>query len=212
MKQIQIIYQPGYAGSFLAYLFSLDPSVASYMVNTNDVNLRLKYYNFNNTKKFTDWAAWHKHNRNLHYTFFRQTSVERIHPFEFKYPLDTSFYIVNLSYSDFANYWLISTKQRWNGYPHLRQGEIKLEKEIRKTLNPEPISIDLFFNNDTWEDEYKRVNDLMGLPLQLDAAKILYQSWYDIRVKPLKTYFENLTEDQRVKFNLLRKQREENND
>ena len=56
----------------------------------------------------------------------------------------------------------------------------------RQTLNK-------FLDKTTWEEEYLRLCSEMGLPPHLDHAKILYESWYDIRVAKYVESFDTLT-------------------
>jgi hypothetical protein len=211
MKQIEIIYQPGFGGHLLTYLFSLDPSTVAHISDTDDVNERLKNYNFNNTKKFNHWMDYHKA---YHYLTFEQGKKDKTlitcdHPERgrrgFVYDPSKIYYVVDLSYGDFANYWLVSTIKNWNNFPCLSPGELEKEMYIKQQYNPLVISLDSFLDPASWKNEYIRVSEQMQIPLQLDAAEVLYYSWYNIRVAPYKKTFDNLSKDQQEFFLTRRK-------
>jgi hypothetical protein len=216
MKQIEIIYQPGYGGNFLTYLFSLDPSTVPYWVDSDDVAERLRAYDFGNTEKYTDWKAFHEYGQKKFPRDHHDTMVSCRHAQ--KYIEDTdkfkpephkTYYQVDLSYSDWANYWLISSKKRLGqkrlaDFPPIWQGEILEEKRIKLEYAFPIISIDCFLDLTQWENEYQRVNELMGLPLQLASARQYYQSWYCRRVETLRNDFAKLTSEQKNRYQVQR--------
>jgi len=201
--QIKIIYLPGFGGNMLTYLFSLDPITVPHIVETDNVDSRANNYDFNNTRKYSSWNHFHHHTENLQFISTskqKQVLITRVHPIEFAPADDTAYFIANLSYSDFANYWLVKTKQQWGGFPKLRPGEFERETSIRAAHNPVGISIDCFLNPLLWQDEYIRISHLMNLPLQLDAAKRIYYSWYGIRVAQLQRSYSVLPAEERPKY------------
>lgn len=200
--QIKIIYLPGFGGNMLTYLFSLDPITVPHIVETNDVDSRAKNYDFNNTRNYPTWNHFHHYTQDLQFisTEQKQVLITRVHPHEFVPVADAAYFIVNLSYSDFANYWLVKTNQQWGGFPRLRPGEFEKETLIREAHNPVGISMDCFLNPLLWQDEYIRVSHLMNLPLQLDAAKRVYYSWYGIRVAQLQRSFSVLSAEEKSSY------------
>jgi hypothetical protein len=209
MKEIKIVYQPGFGGHFLTYLFSLDPSTVPHLAKVDVVSERLRYYDFKNTKKFNHWSQFHFVSSKRIYKRDDQILITCSHPTSsLVYDPAVTYYIVNLSYSDFANFWLVKTKEYFGNFPVLYPDDFEIEMKFREEHNPQPISIDCFLDPSTWQDEYRRVSSLMGIPLQLEAAEQLYQSWYDIRVAPIKEEFDNLPPDQRQLF-LTKRQQDE---
>ena len=224
MKIHLIIYQPGYAGHLLEYLFSLDQSTVPNGSN-NDVTSRLDSYSFSHATKFSNWETFH-HNysiskekdlKNIPQGY--QHLVYSIHPTEFsrsatieklKLSINTALYMVKLTRNDFNDYWLMKTKEYWNGYPYLRSEEIIIEEDILTTYNPIIISMDALLDINIWQDEYIKINSLMGLPEQLEAARELYQSWYDLRVTPLRKEFDSLTQEQIKSYSVKRDKMELN--
>jgi len=190
---INIIYQPGYAGHFLSYLFSLDPSTAPHVAETDRIKERLALYDFSNAKKFDHWVNFHStydtHNVDQYQNLYPKI-VKSVHPANFVYNKNESHYIVDLSYSIFASYWLIHTKELWGQYPILSANEYDVEHRIRKQFDPTRISIDAFLSPTTWVEEYLRITHHMGIPSQVPAAQKLYDSWYAIRVEPLLKAFD----------------------
>lgn len=199
-SNILIIYQPGFGGLFLKFLFSLDPCTSPKLSITDDVYKRLELYDFGNAKKYNHYSKFHK-------TCDRVTDLLPINTTAYKFNIEcthayksryitkmkvSDLYVVNLSYNDFPNYWLVSTKERLGNFPVLREGEFEDEAYLRARYTPKEINIDCFLDPLHWENEYIRVSTMMGIPLQLDAARKLYQSWYDVRVLPLINDFKTV--------------------
>ncbi len=204
MKTINIIYQPGYGGHFLKYLFSLDSTTSPQ--GEADSNNRLTNYNFNNALKFKNWYEYHiSHSYDAVVRDYPVT-VTCEHPKEFVNNSNSVNYIVDLSYADFSSYWLVSTKQRWNYFPSLRVGEFEQEQQIRKEFNFQSISMDAFLDPNQWDIEYRRVSKSMGIPVQIDQARELYWSWYNLRVRPLKEDFNQLAKQQHSEYQRKRLQ------
>ena len=211
-----IIYQPGYAGNFLQNLFSIDPSTVPH--TEQDTTDRLSVYSFDNAKLFASLSEFHSEHINKHNIKFctadfeqlstkYQTLTYSVHPVEYfkSHNLRSNavtFYLSELSYSDFANFWLIKTKQ--NNFPVLRPQEIVKEEYIRKNYNPISISIDAFLDSTKWQEEYLKINESMGLLPQLTIATELYQSWYNYRVATIKKEFNELTQQQIESYNQQR--------
>ena len=95
--------------------------------------------------------------------------------------------------------------------PEIIEREFEKEVVLRKSLRPNEISMDAFLDISTWEKEYSRVNNLMGLPLHLEDARQLYQSWYNIRVYPLLKDFNLLSNEEKSKYFEVRVDHEKNN-
>tara|TARA_R110000822_G_scaffold60143_1_gene149943 strand:+ start:37 stop:864 length:828 start_codon:yes stop_codon:yes gene_type:complete len=206
-----ILYQPGFGGNFLSNLFSLDLSTVpycnphhTYPITINDrlelyksVQLeddRLKVKPFI-SREFDYHASWHSKIRLVKKFKNQVHRVESTHIIAEPLLITTNnkYFIAELSYNNFSNFWLVYSKQQWGGFPALTVDMIEHEIKIKTTLPHSLINIDAFLNVDTWEYEYKRVNELMGLPDYLDLAYILYKAWYDNRVAPLKDKFKLIT-------------------
>jgi len=207
-KNIKIVYQPGFGGHFLTLLFSLDPSVSPHIIDTDDINKRLEYYNFNHHKKFESWGKFHSYHGRAIRRNSDQTCITYVHPHEFVYAPDVSYFIVDLSYDSFSNYWLMGTKENWGGFPSLRIGEFEREQMIKETYNMCSISIDLFLDQSQWKTEYIKISELMSVPIHLEQAEVLYNSWYQVRVLPLKNDFYQLSHAQQHSYLEKRKQLE----
>ena len=140
-----LIYQPGYAGHFLTYLFSLDPSTAPHTpLSQEDVpSNRLELYSFDHAKKFNNWAEFHvsyKYQPDVVLSEYGQypAIVWSIHPLEFIYSkLDCPqiCYIADLSRTPFADFWLVKTKELWKQFPRIRPQEAAIEHNLRKFIN-----------------------------------------------------------------------------
>jgi hypothetical protein len=203
MKTNIIIYQPGYGGTFLQYLFSLDRTTAPYGSNVTN---RLEIYSFDHAQKYTTWEQFHYNYTNINTVDLNDnrysTSTIAIHPTEFyqsnqliakSQEVNTTVYIADLSWTDFNNFWLVRFKEKGNGYPNLRPQEIVQEDQIRTRYDPISINIDAFLDPTTWSAEYLRINSSMGLTPQLESAEKLYESWYKQRVEPFRQEFNQLT-------------------
>jgi hypothetical protein len=205
MKTNIIIYQPGYGGTFLQYLFSLDNKTVPY--GSDPIN-RLDTYLFDHAEHYPNWEQFHLNHTdvnsiNLTTIDDQYTSMTiSVHPTEFyqsnqlvikSNDVNTSVYLAELSHNSFNNFWLVRFKEKGNGYPCLRPQEIVQEEQIRTTYIPVSIHIDKFLDPSTWSAEYLRINDLMGLTPQLESAEKLYESWYKQRVEPFRQEFNQLT-------------------
>jgi hypothetical protein len=213
-----IIYQPGYGGNLLGYLFSLNPTTKSLLSINNPGIDRSELYSFNHSKKFVDWPDFHTNysDMNRETTDFSQDTNQQLvivlHPTEYQQyrhmyldNMNVIFYIAALARCAFSDYWLMKSKENWNGYPFLRRQEIVQEEYINNTYNPMTISIDLFLDPLTWQDEYLRINKLMNLIPDLTVATKLYQDWYKLRVAPLRKEFDILSTAQ---INIYSEQRD----
>lgn len=212
-----IIYQPGYGGNLLCCLFSLDPITKS-LLSINYPNIdRSELYTFNHSKKFANWESWHAITCNERHRSILPNRIDDriltlvIHPKEYlvgnytDMGLNFTIYLAALSRSEFSDYWLMRTKEKWNGFPFLRRQEIVQEEYINNTYNPITISVDSFLNLHTWQDEYLRINKLMNLTPNLTVASKLYRDWYDLRVAPLRKEFDILST---VQINIYSEQRD----
>lgn len=206
------MYQPGYAGNFLKFLFSLDPSTAPYLKHYTtqqlDPQQRLTHYSFENAKKFDHWQKFHhSQDDSLIDQYHGQypTIVKAVHPVEFQPPEVYDLYQAELDYDEFSSFWLTKTKELWCGFPMLRTGEKQIEDQIKRQYSPEIININNFLNPMTWQHEYEKICDSMCLPTQIDTATQLYQSWYNLRVHPLKQLFDQLTSEQKQNSIRIRK-------
>lgn len=187
MQNIEIVYLPGYGGNFLSSLFSLDPS--TYPWNINDLahdspQSRVEnYLNTNKNKKILHIGEIKKHVANNAGQY--QYCIGSVHPHEFNQnKQQDKYFLVELDRSDFSNYWLVQSKIDFDyQIARLRVGEIKKNLQIKKRLNPEIISINCFLDPNQWLAEYKRINQIIGLPDHCVQAEILYTFWYNLRVK-----------------------------
>jgi hypothetical protein len=216
-ESIAIIYQPGFAGHLLEYLLTLDSSTL--WIKPTSVQLedslenRLNFYSFNNTKQYDHWGAFHESRWASVNTLPNPrglTKINSVHPLAFDKVINyNKWLIVNLSYADFNNYWLIETKRNWHNFPVLRNGEFEKEMMLRKKISLE-ISLDKFLALETWTEEYQRISNLINLPVLIDAATELYNSWYTIRVLPYIKKFKTLTDDQKMMYRTARHRLEAN--
>lgn len=196
-----IIYLPGYGGHFLENLFSLDtktkPHIPSFITNP-DTTLKGRFdvYDFNNSLKYKNWAEFHVNYNQQHKFDDYELHIFAVHPYEFFYgsgpaPDNPKYYLADLSYDNFSNFWLLEFKKQKH-FLSIRPSEILITQHLQNTLNLQIISIDKFLNPDLWEQEYIRIAELMGIDLNLKYATMLYNSWYNIRVKPFKEQFKLL--------------------
>jgi hypothetical protein len=210
MKKIQIVYLPGFGGNFLESLFSLDPVTQPCMgISTaNDTpSNRIDCY----VKKLQEQSIVHwgdlinNKSSNGNYPVL----VQSIHPQQFSFDdEDIDRFLVDLSWSNFANYWLITSRQNF-GYQIARIATDEIDKQIRikKKYDPTLISLDAFLDPATWMDEYIRVSQLMELSYY-PAAEKLYRLWYNIRVRAVREKFVNI--DSLTKVSVCRARLEEN--
>jgi hypothetical protein len=216
MKTNIIIYQPGYGGTFLQYLFSLDSTTVPYGPKSNN---RLDIYSFDHAQQYLNWEQFHHNYTDIntidltaeddHYT----TMVVAKHPVEFyqsnqivtkSFKAGTKMYIADLSRDSFNDFWLVRFKEKGNGFPSLRPHEIIQEEQIRIAYTPNSISVDKFLDPTTWQEEYLRINEIMELTPYLESAEKLYESWYRQRVEPYKQEFAQLTIEQIEKYSYRR--------
>ena len=212
--QKYIIYQPGFGGNLLGRLFSLDNSVTPF-VSYKNLD-RLASYSFGHANDFDHWRKFHQaciaetDKVNANDTTEYGITLNLSHPYQFirNYvnikinPCDV--YMAELSYDIFPNYWIMGTKERWNHFPVLFPGEFNDEVALRSQYNPTMISMDKFLDESLWEGEYIRVSELMGVPVCIENARIIFDSWYKIRVKPLKETFNTLTESRKTEYHQVR--------
>jgi hypothetical protein len=197
MQNIEIVYLPGYGGNFLSSLFSLDPS--TYPWNINDLahdspQSRVEnYLNASKNKKILHIGDIRKQfvNNNDQY----QYCIKSTHPFEFdQKKRQDKYFLVELDWTDFSNYWIVQSKINCDyQIAKLRVGEIKKNLQIKKCFNPTTISINCFLDPNQWLSEYKRINQIIGLPDHCVQAKILYTFWYNLRVKHYADTWDKLT-------------------
>ena len=200
MKPNLIIYQPGFGGHFLKFLFSLHPITAPHVKDTDNIDERLEFYNFSDSKKYPSWEDFHINNhKGSNSLIYKKDKIliDSTHSkeeFAVDYILENSnLYIVSLSYQDFSNFWLTKTKEIWGGFPILTSGEIAKETIIKQRYKYTEINFDRFLDQNQWYDEYVTISNAMGIPL-VNQAKTLYESWFNVRVKPLLDLYHQLDE------------------
>jgi hypothetical protein len=208
ISKIHIQYQPGFGGNFLKLMMSLDPATVPYVCQTNDVFERLKNYNFNNSRKYRNWSEFHEFNHSKF--FIDEKNPQILVVADHWYADNFADYAVDLSYDDFPNYWLVTTKIRWRNFPVLDPGEFNMEMDKRSRLSYKKISLDSFLYKHSWKKEYLRICDLMNLPIQVKAAELLYDSWYQIRVAPLAEDFKKISPLEKSNYYIIRKNQEIN--
>ena len=203
-RDIRIYYQPGFAGHFMTYLFGLDPIVVSYIEPTTDIDERAEIYNFTNLKqKYKHWGLIHT---NTDEKVFRsnnnQIYIDAIHPFDHKLNDNPQAepYLIDLSYNDFSNYWLMHTKELWHGFPATSIEFVQTQKKLIVEQNPIKILLDCFLDRTKWVDEYLRIGKLMNIPTHIGPATKVYESWYAQRVAPLVPKFNQLTSEEKLEF------------
>jgi hypothetical protein len=197
LTKITIAYLPGYGGNFLQTLFSLDSSTVP-LWNIEDVNdtpvARVEnFLTLCQNKKlihFGDIELKQKSNNLVNYQFV----VDSIHPGEFKFqPSSDQIFSVNLTWSDFSNYWLVESKKSFDyQIARLRVNETRKNLQIKKMFDTKSINLDQFLDRTQWKKEYERINLLLGLPSHTEAAEKLYSFWYNLRVKKFVDSFTNI--------------------
>jgi hypothetical protein len=152
-------------------------------------------YSFDHATDYTSWQEFHDNitrasqDDNSNYAIL----VKCIHPHEYSHT-NGEHYFCDLSYDDFSNYWLVDTKINWNNFPRQRAGELLKEHSMRTKYAHEIISIDNFLDLSTWEHEYRRLSELMGLVVYMAQATALIHSWHRARVSNQMKKFKQITE------------------
>lgn len=193
MREIQIIYLPGYGGNFLEALLSLDPSTKPCRALDDLPDTpENRVYCYINRPQDTDLRHWGdliSKDSQLVYP----KNVRCMHPGEFSFASHDKkdLIVAELSWGNFSNYWLMKTKENLKfSLARLRDGDIDIQTRIKKKYDPIIISVDAFLDPLTWMDEYVRISDLLELNWY-PVAERLYQSWFDLRVAGLKQAFES---------------------
>lgn len=243
MKRILIIYQGGHAGNLITRLLSLDPSTVFHRLDGSDINdtlnNRLLTYSFNNAANYSHWIEYHLAYttkwRDNHINNIAQTiMVNSDHPSELyhdQHQLISADYIiyVNLSYSNFSNYWLMEFVTRLQTHTALRLqtlppvfanarfaldspsavNQFKKKISVLTGKNVIELSLDAFLDSKTWQAEYIRISNILNIPV-VDSAHILYSSWYNARVKLSLEQFNKLNIEQQTKYKEIRLEYEYN--
>jgi hypothetical protein len=220
MQETLIIWTSGFGGEFIRRMLSLDLSTVPLLKHGPDwedsVGNRLDGYSFYNSKKYEfygqfhevdlcDVAAYYDPDTRVKYDHF----IIKAHPADF-YDFfvdsngkllnpDIRIYTLTLNESAFNSFWISETIKFIQPILTVKQQEYQLNLKIinDKTFNVKPIPMEPFLQDqDSWIGFYSDLMNELGIPLHIDAAISLWQSWYNIRVKPIKEKFQKLTLDQ----------------
>jgi hypothetical protein len=196
---------PGYAGNFLARLFSLGKEVVPLLtlsiLNQRVKNIhqdesfdRLRLYSFDNAKLHDSWQEYHRiwadyyarTNYQLLSAIWRKKFlVYCIHPHEFSIfedeitsdPKASMFYV---ELDDRHNSWVEESKEKLKfiNRPH----EPVQHEVLRQKYNMPSINLSkMLDSSEQFLEEYIRCCNLIGLETHLEQAMLLYENWISIR-------------------------------
>jgi hypothetical protein len=217
MKNITVVYRPGYGGHFLQRLFSLDLNTKP-VVNAKDypsfidtLDSRLSYYSFNNVTKFNHWSDFHFYDLHQHPNNNYHTRMLQSHCTQFNFTTESDVLLVTLSKSKFANCFIEGFRASNNYFPAISNTEVQLEEKITNTRNYITVDLDKFFSDD-WIDEYIRISSLLNIDIHIQHATSLYHSWHSARIVPVLKMFNKLTDHDHARLLEIRLAAEVNGD
>jgi hypothetical protein len=206
-----IAYLPGYGGNFLNALFSLDPNTLPlwHIDGADDPVNRAQSFlqNIDNQKIFALNVRPPKAvDSDQRYRYH----VEATHPEEFDFDhLPDRVLQAELSWSDWANYWLMRSKENFDyKLARLRPDEIKKNARIRKIHDVFTVKVDDFLDPMRWLSEYARVNATLSLANHIEAARLMHNFWWQLRVADLAREFKELKPTQYANYCYARLQEE----
>jgi hypothetical protein len=206
IKNIIIVYNPGYAGNFLSRLFSLNLSVCpqvklGWIENNIDIfnKNRSDLYSFNEAKnKYENWQLFHRDWADLYQyklieKYFEGKQYSSIifscHEPEFqihKELIDSieNKVILGVKLEDQTNLSWVKLAQRDLNFKYRFEEENFYSLFLNSLDNEYLIDLDLMLNSENdFLHEYQRISKLLGLPVDNDTALKFYKEWYTIRVK-----------------------------
>jgi hypothetical protein len=200
MKQLNVlVYLPGYGGSFIKFLLSLDKSTYPHVPRTevlvND-SQRKEFYSFKDLRsKFKWWVKFHQHFYDEIDTIngfvnsdYPMCTIDS-HPYEFYRQVSQHLATTNVK----QNYLQINIGEEYcqvidhfnmlnRGFPGFRTGEERKDMQFTKEYNPYIINLDSFFiGEDSFVAEYQKLNQHLQLPDYIDDALTLYRDWRRVR-------------------------------
>lgn len=205
IKHIIIVYNPGYAGNFLARLFSLDRTVCpqvklNWAINDLDIfnTPRLNLYTFKEVvTQYESWQSFHRewsdlYNYHLLGTYFKEKNFSSIvfacHEPEFQLHQDliTSFddkIILGVKIKDCTNLEWINLAQKDLNFKYRYQEKEFYSKFINSLDNTNLIDFDKILKSETdFLEEYNRISKLISIDADNSTALKFYQEWYAERV------------------------------
>jgi hypothetical protein len=191
MQPINIIFECGYAGRFLAELFSQsDESVPLFSNKLGD-----------HFSGLSGWLVAEDDRGRFKAPDIAPQSKIPIRPnYLWKCKLDPSisYFGVVLPCTQFNDFWWVHSIELLD--LHLCGLNSYRTAQFTEWLPPSHrIDISCFLDHNTWAAEYYRVCDVMGITPNIAAATELYTSWYNLRVKPCKDAFvgQNLSAERK---------------
>lgn len=200
MKNLNVlVYMPGYGGSFIKFLLSLDPSTYPHVPrnqNLTNNSQRKEFYSFRDLRKNFGW--WVKFHQNFYDELDTinsfvdseyQTCTIDSHPYEYYRLVRHRISQVNVD----PVYLQVKISERFapvidhfnmlnGGFPGFRTGEERKDMQFLLEHDPYTICLDNFFKDtDHFVDEYERLNKFLQLPLYVDDALELYADWRRVR-------------------------------
>ena len=202
------MYMPGHAGNFLARLFSLGPETVPQMTRESldqQINQidhtgnpdRLASYAFTHALKFDSWQEFHRvwadYYQNWQYALYNallqnrhDVMVYAIHPHEFaKFETtitndhsNNQYFYVDLQPK--YTYWAVTQQRKLQFF--YRDHELYQFNEFQKKYEMQRIDLTAILDTtETFQEEYTRCCEIMGLASCPDLALSLYQEWIAIR-------------------------------
>lgn len=198
---------PGHAGNFLARLFSLGANTMpqlpsglldSWITQRTVVEVdRNALYSFKTVyTRYDNWQqfhrAWADYYNNRKYRLLNavwknkfDTMVSCIHPHEFiLFEQDILNFSTELFYvhvDEKYQAWVDSSKQKLRFV--YRPNEHEYFDELRERYSMKRIDLTKILDSDaSFEQEYLKCCDMMGLVPELDKARMLYHDWKSVRL------------------------------
>ena len=197
------IYYPGTGGNMLSRVLSLAPNA---IMATNGDNI-LEYQTLvsaeEKMQRFLNWGGYNqkwKQKEDAHTYSYRlgvvpfvnyETSslwlIEKLHPTEFYYKEKQNLWDKNNTFEHFIfttitaqDLQFITRKQASKSYSVHYDIEYPLMCELETRFADRRIDIPFgcFFSQNEFMDQIKKINDHIGLELNLDYALQIWQKWY----------------------------------
>lgn len=194
-RVIEIVYMPGYAGNFCVALLSLDPEFDPYHIkkpNNDSALQRAKtYLDLGQIRHLGDFNPYEFNDSD-------NSRFREIHPHEFQINDHRDIcVIVDLDWSDFNNFWLMSRKQDHDyQIARVRTGEAARNNWIHCHLSDCHINLGALITQECWQHEYVRVCDALGIRTHCEEAEMLWHWWYDHQVARYRQTFAGITPEQ----------------
>jgi len=198
-----IVYKPGYGGTFISFLLSLN-SLSYHIIPRFDDNHDFsesdheKLYSYKNIRqRYGSWRNHHDayaiHNLQHIKAFANNTQYPiynwAIHPRVFyskklkiKVFREWQVNYLHVKLSPHLEYINDAFKASNNGFPQLLDGEDQQDIQYVRDYSPYEINFDNFIlGEENFISEYQNVCNHLQLPLNLDTALELYRDWYEER-------------------------------